>query len=141
MKYTEILTSSAAAISDRSNKYGTPDDCFGAIADITGAILGRKVTSYEVAAFQLGTKLGRARMNRTYADNYIDGASYLGFLGHFAMKEDAIQKLDEIGLRNISLPDNALPFAGKKNGQAKSISEDALKQAMANVSAELDILE
>ncbi len=140
MKYTEILTSSASTIADRSSKYGTPDDCFDVIAEITGAIIGRKVTSYEVAAFQLGTKLGRARMNRTYADNYFDGASYLGFLGHFAMKEDAIQKLDEIGLRNVSLPDNALPFAGKKNAKG-AISEDALKQAMANVSAELDIPE
>ena len=140
MKYTEILTSSASAIADRSNKYGTPDDCFGAIAEITGAILGRKVTPYEVAAFQLGTKLGRARMNKAYSDNYIDGASYIGFLGHFGMKEDVIQKMDEIGLRNVSLPDNALPFAGKKNGKG-AISEDALKQAMANVSAELDVLE
>lgn len=141
MKYTEILTSSAATISDRSNKYGTPDDCFGAIAEITGALLGRKVTEYEVAAFQLGTKLGRARMNKSYADNYIDGASYLGFLGHFAMKDDMIQKMDEIGLRNVSLPDNALPFSGRKNGKGSAISEDALKQAMANVSAELDIPE
>ncbi len=56
------------------------------------------------------------------------------------MKEDVIQKMDEIGLRNVSLPDNALPFAGKKNGKG-AISEDALKQAMANVSAELDSLE
>ena len=88
MKYTEILTSSAAAISDRSNKYGTPDACFRAIAEITGAILGREVTEHEVAAFQLGTKLGRARMNREYPDNYVDGASYIGFLGHFAMKEE-----------------------------------------------------
>ena len=88
MKYTEILTSSAAAISDRSNKYGTPDECFKAIAEITGALLGREVTEYEVAAFQLGTKLGRHRMNKNYSDNYIDGASYIGFLGHFAMKEE-----------------------------------------------------
>lgn len=87
MKYTEILTSSAAAINDRSNKYGTPDECFKAIAEVTGALLGRPVTEYEVAAFQLGTKLGRARMNKEYADSYIDGASYIGFLGHFAMKE------------------------------------------------------
>ena len=64
MDYREVLQSSAATISDRSNKYGTPDECFKAIAEVTSAILGRPVTEYEVAAFQLGTKLeiGRAHV-------------------------------------------------------------------------------
>jgi hypothetical protein len=139
MKYVEILTSSAATISDRSNKYGTPDECFAAIAEITGAILGRKVSEHEVAAFQLGTKLGRARMNKEYADNYIDGASYLGFLGHFAMKDDAAQKIEDAGLLGVSMPSSVAAFAPKKTPRA--ISEDALRQAMDAVSAELDVVE
>ena len=136
MKYTEILTSSAAAISDRSNKYGTPDECFGAIAEITGALLGRPVTEYEVAAFQLGTKLGRHRMNKEYSDNYIDGASYIGFLGHFAMK--SAEQFQDYGIKNATVPSSVTAFAPKRS--AKAISEDALRQAMDAVSAELDVV-
>jgi len=137
MKYQEILTSSAGAINDRSNKYGTPDECFAAIAEITGALLGRPVTEYEVAAFQLGTKLGRHRMNKQYSDNYIDGASYIGFLGHFAMKEH--ETLQDYGIKNATVPSSVAPFVPKRS--PKAISEDALRQAMDAVSAELDVVE
>jgi hypothetical protein len=127
MDYVYILKTSASTISDRSDKYGTPDECFKAIAEVTGAILGREVTEYEVAAFQLGTKLGRARMNKEYPDNYVDGASYIGFLGHFAMKKSKEPP--------FSIPSNIEALRSKKKSSySLAVDLDALADEITNPS-------
>jgi hypothetical protein len=78
--------------------------------------------------------------DKTKIDSWQDKINYVAFAGHFATETPRANPSD-LGLRGINLPENTLPFAGKKGAQTKAISEDALKQAMANVSAELDIPE
>lgn len=139
MRYDNILTSSAAILTERGHDYGAPEKCFGRAAALASVFFERQVTAFEIAMVMDFVKTARLMHDKTKVDSWQDKINYAAFAGHFATE---IQKADpsELGLRGINLPDNALPFAGKKNGKG-AISEDALKQAMANVSAELDIPE
>lgn len=137
MKYDTILMSSAGILSERGNDYGAPDKCFGRAAALASVFFEREVTPFEVAMVMDFVKTARIMHDKTKIDSWQDKINYAAFAGHFATETPRADP-SELGLRGISLPDNALPFAGKKNGK-NAISEDALKQAMANVSAELDI--
>lgn len=140
MRYDAILTSSAGILTERGNDYGAPEKCFGRAAALASVFFEREVTPFEVAMIMDFIKTARIMHDKTKIDSWQDRINYAAFAGHFATEQQRANPSD-LGLRGINLPDNALPFAGKKNGQAKGISEDALKQAMANVSAELDIPE
>lgn len=141
MKYDAILTSTAAILTERGKDYGDPNVCFGRIAKLASAFFERPVTEFEIAMIMNFVKLGRVMESPQHVDNWQDLINYTAFAGHFSTE---VKRADptELGLRGVNLPDNALPFAGKKAPPpSKTISEDALKQAMANVSAELDIKE
>lgn len=138
MRYDTILTSSAGILTERGQDYGAPEKCFGRAAALASVFFEREVTPFEIAMVMDFVKTARLMHDKTKIDSWQDKINYAAFAGHFAT-EQARANPSDLGLRGINLPDNALPFAGKKNGHAKSISEDALKQAMANVSAELDI--
>lgn len=84
MKYDETLRSAAGTIGDRTNRYGTPDQCFYRIAKIASVMFDREVTPREVAIMLLCTKLGRIPERPDYDDNYVDGISYLAFAAHFS---------------------------------------------------------
>lgn len=137
MRYDTILTSSAGILTERGNDYGAPEKCFGRAAALASVFFEREVTSFEVAMIMDFVKTARIMHDKTKVDSWQDKINYAAFAGHFATETPRANPSD-LGLRGINLPDNALPFAGKKNGKG-AISEDALKQAMANVSAELDI--
>jgi hypothetical protein len=140
MRYDTILTSSAGILTERGQDYGAPEKCFGRAAALASVFFEREVTPFEIAMVMDFVKTARLMHDKTKVDSWQDKINYAAFAGHFATEQPRANPSD-LGLRGINLPDNALPFAGKKNGQAKGISEDALKQAMANVSAELDIQE
>jgi hypothetical protein len=110
------------------------------VCALASVFFEREVTPFEIAMVMDFVKTARLMHDKTKVDSWQDKINYAAFAGHFATEQPRANPSD-LGLRGINLPDNALPFAGKKNAQAKGISEDALKQAMANVSAELDILE
>lgn len=141
MRYDNILTSSAAILTERGHDYGAPEKCFGRAAALASVFFERQVTAFEIAMVMDFVKTARLMHDKTKVDSWQDKINYAAFAGHFATE---IPKADpsELGLRGINLPpdNNTLIFAGKKNAK-NAISEDALKQAMANVSAELDIPE
>lgn len=88
MKYNEAFIQAAREVDDRSKRYGNIDECFYRISKIATAFFGREVTPYEVAMILHFTKLGRIGDNRAYADNYVDGISYLAFAAQFAEAHD-----------------------------------------------------
>lgn len=137
MRYDTILTSSAGILTERGQDYGAPEKCFGRAAALASVFFEREVTPFEIAMVMDFVKTARLMHDKTKIDSWQDKINYAAFAGHFAT-EQARANPSDLGLRGINLPDNALLFAGKKNGKG-AISEDALKQAMANVSAELDI--
>ena len=137
MKYDAILTSSAAILTERAGDYGAPDKCFGRAASLASVFFERQVTPFEVAMMMDFVKTARLMHDSKKVDSWQDKINYAAFAGHFAT-EAVKPDPSEFGLRGINLPENALPFAGKKNGKGVPISEDALLQAMANVDAETD---
>ena len=61
---------------DRNNEYGGPEDCFGVIANFWSVYLGRKVYPHDVAMMMSLLKIARIKVNKGYADGYIDLAGY-----------------------------------------------------------------
>lgn len=139
MKYDLLLTSSAGILTERGQEYGAPDKCFGRAAALASVFFEREVTPFEIAMVMDFVKTARIMHDKTKIDSWQDKVNYTAFAGHFATETPRADP-SELGLRGINLPENALPFAGKRSVKG-AISEDALKQAMANVSAELDIPE
>jgi hypothetical protein len=140
MRYDTILTSSAGILTERGSDYGAPEKCFGRAAALASVFFEREVTPFEIAMVMDFVKTARLMHDKSKIDSWQDKINYVAFAGHFATETPRANPSD-LGLRGINLPENTLPFAGKKSASTKTISEDALKQAMANVSAELDIPE
>jgi hypothetical protein len=144
MKYDVALRTAAGLLTDRGERYGAPDECFTRIANLASVFFNRQVTEYEVAMMMHFVKLGRAMETRDYVDNYVDGINYLAFATQFsgASKTDPVSVPDEVGIRGAAMPSTISQFAPKRSPKvASAISEDALRQAMDAVSAELDIVE
>lgn len=110
MKYNEAFIQAAREVDDRNKRYGNIDECFYRISKIATAFFGREVTPYEVAMILHFTKLGRIGDNKAYADNYVDGISYLAFAAQFAeAHNDAkIVRLPEPPAQEKSAMDRAL---------------------------------
>jgi len=141
MKYDIALKTAIGLLRDRGERYGEPDACFTRIANLASVFFNRTVTEYEVAMMMHFVKLGRAMETQDYVDNYIDGINYLAFATQFsgASKTDPVSVPDEVGIRGAAMPATVSQFAPKRS--PKAISEDALRQAMDAVSAELDVVE
>ena len=141
MKYDVALKTAAGLLADRGERYGAQDECFTRIANLASVFFNRTVTEYEVAMMMHFVKLGRAMETQDYVDNYIDGINYLAFATQFsgASKTDPVTVPNEVGIRGASMPSSVSHFAPKRS--PKAISEDALRQAMDAVSAELDVVE
>jgi hypothetical protein len=49
MRYDNILTSSAAILTERGHDYGAPEKCFGRAAALASVFFERQVTAFEIA--------------------------------------------------------------------------------------------
>jgi len=89
--HLDIVKTSATVIAKRRESYGPPRDCFARASTIAEAILGRRVSPYEIAVIFHAMKLARITQSPENLDHYVDGVSYLAFAGEFsgAAKEDA----------------------------------------------------
>lgn len=88
MKYSDAFMQAAREVDDRNKKYGNVDECFSRIAKLASAFFNREVTEYEIAMILHLVKLGRIGDNKSYADNYVDGISYMAFAAQFATNEE-----------------------------------------------------
>ena len=65
-----------AVLTDRAREYGHPEDCFGRIAALWSAYLGRSVSSADVACMMALLKIARVRANPHHDDSWVDIAGY-----------------------------------------------------------------
>ena len=94
MNHREVIKSQVSALNQRQELYGTEATCFARIASFASLLLGREVSEYEVAIFNMATKLGRIPERPDYADNYIDLNNYSAFAAQFAKIPDAVQQME-----------------------------------------------
>lgn len=98
MNRSEILGTAKSHISrDREATHGKPENSFGRIANMWGALLGHAVTSEQVALMMSCLKIARAWGNPAHADNWIDLAGYAACGGEIAT--------------TTNTPTDGLPFA------------------------------
>jgi hypothetical protein len=86
MHHTDVLKTAFAMLTERGNDYGDAAVCFDKIAMISGVILNRPVSPYEVAVFHIATKLGRAATSPGKTDTWVDLANYAAFAGQFSQQ-------------------------------------------------------
>ncbi len=60
----------------RQEDYGTPEDCFGAIAEVWSGLLGFEITPQDVPLMMIGLKLVRDE-HKPKRDNIVDALGYL----------------------------------------------------------------
>lgn len=76
-KRTEVLETASSLINgDRQATYGTPQENFGAVAQMWSAYLGQDVAPHDVCHMMALLKIARLR-NGPHEDSSIDGAAYL----------------------------------------------------------------
>jgi len=78
-----MLEEAARILKERSEQYGSADECFDRISKLASIILNKEITKYDVAMIHVATKLGRLQETRWLDDNYIDGVNYLAFAAQF----------------------------------------------------------
>lgn len=79
----QTLERALSLIDEREKLYGVAEENFQRIATIAGAVLGKNVSRYEVAAILVAVKLGRMSNDPDYADSYDDAINYLAFMKMF----------------------------------------------------------
>lgn len=73
---------------DRQDTHGSPEDSFGAIADLWTAYKGVDFDPFDVAMMMALLKVARAKVNPQHTDNYIDLCGYGSIAGELANKEE-----------------------------------------------------
>ena len=84
------MTRATDILRDRGLLYGNVDDIHNDVSIIASVILGKNISSYDVAMIHHATKLARMKTSRTHKDNYVDGINYLAFAAEFADQPDSI---------------------------------------------------
>lgn len=85
MKRSEILHEAEKCVCGRREEdYGTPEDSFGAIADLWSAYLGHKITSVDVSMMMALLKVARIKTGRMTEDSFVDIAGYAACGGEIA---------------------------------------------------------
>lgn len=90
MNHKEILTHATNILQDRGHLYGNVDDLHNDISIICSVLLGKNISSYDIAMVHVATKLVRMKNTRTHKDNYVDAVNYLTFAAQFADQPDSI---------------------------------------------------
>lgn len=74
---SEILSRANDIVTgERQESYGTPEDNFGAIAQMWSVYLGYKISSVDVAAMMACLKICRIKTGHGKLDNWVDLAGY-----------------------------------------------------------------
>jgi hypothetical protein len=70
------LSDAAQAVSDRGSSYGTVEDNFNRIAGLWSVLLGKEVTSAQVALCLAALKMARLVETPNHYDSWVDLAGY-----------------------------------------------------------------
>ena len=84
------MTHATNILQDRGHLYGSVDDLHNDVSIIASVMLGKNISSYDVAMIHVATKMARMKTSRTHKDNYVDAVNYLAFAAQFADQPDSI---------------------------------------------------
>lgn len=85
MNRTEILDTAKTIVNGaRNDMYGSPEDSFGAIAELWTAYTGFHLTARHVAVMMILFKVGRLMHGGGSADSWVDIAGYAACGGEIA---------------------------------------------------------
>ena len=91
MARDEILKAAGAAVKERGDRYGEPEDCFGRIAVLwNGWMKIRRpgaLTGVDVGVMLGLMKVGRIAGGVEHIDNFVDWAGYAGCAGELAIEK------------------------------------------------------
>ena len=89
-------------LKEKGQLYGPEEPCFERISVIVSAILGKNISTYDVAMVHHATKLARMQTARTHRDNYVDGINYLAFAAQFVTRRDSVDVAMEEDIRAMA---------------------------------------
>ena len=89
-------------LTEKGQLYGPEEPCFERISVIATAILGKNISTYDIAMIHHATKLARMQTARTHEDNYIDGINYLAFAAQFVKRRDSVNVAMEEDIRAMA---------------------------------------
>jgi hypothetical protein len=84
MKKEQMLSTASQLLVERGQQYGEVKTNFSRISAVAMGLLGRPVTTYEIAAILLAVKLGRISEDPGYVDSWVDAINYAAIAGEFA---------------------------------------------------------
>ena len=102
MNHLETLNSAVGMLTEKGHLYGPEDQCFERISVIATAVLGKNISTYDVAMIHHATKLARMMTARTHQDNYVDGINYLAFASQFSTRKDSLGVAMEDDIRAMA---------------------------------------
>jgi len=111
MNHLETLNSAVSMLTEKGRLYGPEDQCFERISTIASAILGKNISTYDVAMIHHATKLARMMTARNHEDNYVDGINYLAFAAQFASRKDSVEVAFEDDVRAMAQKLAPMPSA------------------------------
>lgn len=84
MHYREVLKTALSITVQRGEEYGDALPSFVRAANISSAILGRKLTAFDIAVVMMSVKMSRLSHQRGHEDSWIDLAAYVAFAAQFS---------------------------------------------------------
>ena len=84
MHYRDVLKNALSITVQRGEEYGDALPSFVRAANIASAILGTKLTAFDIAVVMMSIKMSRLSHQRGHEDSWIDLAAYVGFAAQFS---------------------------------------------------------
>lgn len=84
MHYRDVLKSALSITIQRGEEYGDALPSFVRAANISSAVLGTKLTAFDIAVVMMSVKMSRLSHQRGHEDSWIDLAAYVAFAAQFS---------------------------------------------------------
>lgn len=84
MNAQDILGSAMAVLRTRGQEFGDTMPSFVRAANISSAVLDRRVTAFDLAVAEISQRLSRIAHNREHTDSWIELCAYVAVAAQFA---------------------------------------------------------
>lgn len=131
----ELLHRAAEVIDERGATYGTIENNFQLIADISSLRLGRKIHPYEIATIMCAVKEARLFASPSHTDSRLDLANYEMFAAMFAEDyEMSLNRGEAVYLKQEDMPKAKMTMPPKLSVKRKpQVNTDTLAKEIAEI--------
>lgn len=97
MQYADIMTEAARLYNERGRQYGDMRTVLERTSAIASLIIGKTITSHEIALVLHAAKLARLDHDRMNPDHYTDGVNYFAYAGELILgqKPSLMDEIDD----------------------------------------------